>query len=260
MSGRDAQPDLAGARMTLATALAWRAITEIVRRRHPTHASRLLQIHPGSSARGLLQLQLHSKSTGEALPAINFNLGGPPGTWDLGPDGCGSLFALLGPEPGVVIDVIEEAAGLPRFNGTLQASSTEALSLRVVAGLVESRVFDRHAWRTTLGAYGCHAGDVAAEWAAPMGIRFDPPDACGGLAEDALERLSRLVLVHRTADDCPVTSLSGLQGRALLVDLATGRIASAEQGGVALLGDLRQMRRAADGSMQRLLARLVAEF
>ena len=252
--------DPAAARLTIVTALAWRAIAEIVRRRHVTHAFKLLQIHPGTSVRGLLGLQLHSRSGGEALPSIDFNLGGPSGTWktSLGADGC--FLGLLNPEPWMVIDRLEEAVGLPRVHGGLPPSSTEALAVRVVAGLVESRVFDRQGWRTTLGVHGCHAGDVVADWVGPMGVRFDPPDAHDSLAAEAHERLSRLVLIHRTADECPVATLSGLQGRALLVDVATGRIASADPGGVTLLGDLRQMHGAAGGSMARLLAKLAAEF
>jgi len=252
--------DPASARVTLVTALAWRAIAEIVRRRHVTHAFKLLQIHPGSSVRGLLELQLHSRSGGEALPSIDFNLGGPSGTWKTSSGAHGCFLGLLGPEPRTVIDRIEDAVGLPRVHGAVPASSTEALSVRVVAGLVESRVFDRHGWRTTLGVHGCHAGDVAADWTVPMGVRFDPPDAYGSLAAEAYERLSRLVLIHRTADECPVVTLSELQGRALLVDITTGRIAGAGPDGLELRGDLRRMRGAVGGSMTRMLAKLVSEF
>ena len=249
--------DPAFARVTLVTALAWRAIAEIVRRRHATHAFHLLQIHPGISARGLLRLQLDPTSSGEPLPAIDFNLGGPSGTWSTGTGAQGSFLDLLNPEPASVIDHIEAAVGLPRWGGTLPAASVAALAVRVVAGLAESRVFDQHNWRTTLGVYGCHGGDVAADWAGALGVRSSPPDPDGNLARDARERLSRLVLIHRSVDEFPVAKLSGLQGRALIVDIANGRIASVEGDGVDLLGDLLQMRAEAGGSMPRLLARLV---
>lgn len=248
------------ARVTLVTALAWRAIAEIVRRHHSTHVFKLRQTHPGISIRGLLELQLHCTSTGRALPAIDFNLGGPSGTWGTGAGALRSFLALLEPEPGTVIDRIEEAMGLPPFRGMLPASSTEALAVRVVAGLAESRVFDRHGWRTTLGAYGVHNNDVAADWAVPMGVEFDAPGSDRDLTPDAHDRLSRLVLIHRAADECPVSKLSDLEGRGLLVDIATGRIARAERGGVKLLGDLRRMHGATGGSSGRLLAQLVAEF
>lgn len=248
------------ARVTLVTALAWRAIAEIVRRRHATHTFKLRQNHPGSSIRGLLELQLHCTSTGRTLPAIDLNLGGPSGTWNTGAGAQGSFLALLEPDPGTVIDRIEEATGLPPFRGMLPASSTGALAVRVVAGLAESRVFDRHGWRTTLGAHGTHNGDVAADWAAPMGVVFDAAGPDRELTPEARDRLSRLVLIHRAADECPVTTLSGLEGRGLLVDIATGRIASAECGGVTFLGDLRRMHGATGGSIERMLAQLVAEF
>lgn len=250
----------ANARVTLVTALAWRAIAEIARRRHSTHAFGLRQIHPGASIRGLLELQLHCASTGRALPAIDFNLGGPSGTWSTGAGAQGNFLALLEPEPGTVIDRIEEALGLPPFRGMVPASSTEALAVRVVAGLAESRVFDRHGWRTTLGAYGAHSGDVAADWAGSMGVEVDAPGSDCHLTSDAHDRLSRLVMIHRAPDECPVGSLSHLEGRGLLVDIETGRIASAERGGVKLLGELWPMHVATGGSMERLLARLVAEF
>ncbi|NLA67959.1 MAG: hypothetical protein GX856_06910 [Gammaproteobacteria bacterium] len=249
--------DPSGARVTLVTALAWRAIAEIVRRRHATHAFNVLQIHPGISARGLLQLQLHATSRGESLPAIDFSLGGPSGMWSAGSSPQGCFLDLLNPEPASVIDHIEEAVGLPRWRGALPATSVAALSVRVVAGLLESRVFDQHGWRSTLGTYGCHGGDVVADWAGLMGVNPSPPDPDGNLHRDARERLSRLVLIHRSADELPVAKLSGLQGRALIVDIATGRIARVEGGGVEPLGDLLQMRAAAGGSMARLLARLV---
>ncbi|MEN1927661.1 hypothetical protein WCE37_01430 [Luteimonas sp. MJ250] len=252
--------DPAKSRVTLVTALAWRAIVEIVRRRHATHAFKLRQVHPGISIRGLLELQLHCTSTGRALPAIDFNLGGPSGTWSTGSGAQGSFLALLEPEPGSVIDRIEAATGLPPFRGMLPASSTEGLSVRVVAGLAEGRVFDRQGWRTTLGAYGAHNGDAAADWAVPMGVEFDAPGPGRDLTPDAHDRLSRLVLIHRAADECPVANLSDLEGRGLLVDIATGRIASAERDGVNVIGNLRRMHSAVGGSMERLLAQLAAEF
>lgn len=250
----------ASARVTLVTALAWRAIAEIVRRRHVTLGFHLRQIHPGTSIRGLLELRLHYRSTGRALPAIDFNLGGPSGTWKAGAGGQGSLLALLEPEPGSEIDRIEDAVGLPPFRGTLPASSTEALAVRIVAGLVETRVFDRDGWRTTLGAHGTCNGDLAADWLVPMGVGFEAAGADRELAPDDHDRLSRLVLVHRAADECPVITLSGLDGRGVLVDTASGRIAVADRGGVRPLGDLRTLHGAAGGSMARLLGRLLPEF
>ncbi len=260
MADRNPLVDPVRARVTLVAALAWRAIAEIVRRRHATHAFDLLQSHPGASARGLLQLQLHATSGGEPLPAIDFNLGGPSGTWSTGTGAQGCFLDLLKPEPASVIDRIEDALELPRWRDVLPASSAAALSVRIIAGLIESRVFDQHVWRTTLGAYGGHGGDVAADWAERMGVKFRPPGPHGSLGRDARERLSRLVLIHRSADELPVARLCDLQGRALIVEISTGRIASVEGGGVKLLGDLSQMRAAEGGSVARLLARLVVGF
>jgi hypothetical protein len=154
MIDRSSLWDPSSARVTLVTALAWRAIAEIVRRRHATHAFHLVQIHPGMSARGLLQLQLDPKSSGESLPAIDFNLGGPSGTWSTGSGAQGCFLDLLNPDPASVIDHIEGAVGLPRWGGALPVSSVAVLSVRVIAALVESRVFEPNGWRTTLGAHG----------------------------------------------------------------------------------------------------------
>lgn len=260
MAHRDALLDPATARVTLVTALAWRAVAEIVRRRHATHGFTLVQLHPGISARGLLRLQLQPKSGGRPPFAIDFHLGGPSGTWMASTGAEGRFLDLLDPEPASVIDRIENAVGLPRCRGALPPSSVATLSVRVVAGLMESLVFGRHGWRATLGAWSAHDGDVAADWAVPMGVGSEPVDPADGLGRQARERLSRVVLIHRSVNDGPVAHLSNLQERALIVDIETGRIASVAEERVEPLGDVVQMREAADGSMGRLLAELVARL
>jgi len=69
-------------RITVLATLAWRAMTEIVRRRHVTHGFDLLQVHPGISIAGLIELHLRPRDGDQPL-RITFNLGGPyPGTWE----------------------------------------------------------------------------------------------------------------------------------------------------------------------------------
>src|SRR5690606_40601253 len=94
-------------RITAVAALAWRAMTEIVRRRHPGHHFDLLQLHPGISTAGLIRLGLQPRDGGQPL-RVDFHLGGPdPGSWQT-PDGIGGpLLALLGREPVAAIDAIE---------------------------------------------------------------------------------------------------------------------------------------------------------
>jgi hypothetical protein len=102
--------------------------------------------------------------------------------------------------------------------------------------------------------------DVAAHWAAQMSVRKEPPGRDGLSGREPRDRLSQLVLIHRTDDECPLDRLADLQGRALLLDIATGRVAGVEGNHMKPFGELVQLRATAGGSVARLVTRLAAEF
>lgn len=150
------------ARLTLVSALAWRAVAELFRRHRAHHELTVHQDHPGASVRGRLLVTVGSETAGRA-PCLALNLGGGiAGTWQIirrfdaiGTSDASSAqdFAagLLGARPTSIIDEIERAWGLPSRTGVLPPGDASTLTTRVIAALLERRVADIHAWRTTAG-------------------------------------------------------------------------------------------------------------
>lgn len=216
------------ARVTLPCALAWRAMTELVRRHHAGRDLALEQFHPGMSARGAFGLWLEGGQPGSSPIRISFNLSGPSGAWSAGPPEVhGELSDLLLPDPARAIDRIEQAVGLPAAPKPVPPSNQTVLGMRVVAGLLESLVFDRHSWRVTLGAHDHDGNTHAADWVRHLGLEGlrSNPD------RDTLTRLGDCVLLHRTLDDAPVMNQGGLEGAALLIDLRSGVIGRLDAAG-----------------------------
>jgi hypothetical protein len=210
-------------RITALAALTWRAMTEIVRRRHITHDFNLLQVHPGISIAGLIQLHLRARDDGRSLP-ITFNLGGPyPGSWEAADGTRGSLLDLLGRAPVAAIDAIERAAGLPAWPGRrLPASSPAVRGMRRIAAELESRVFQPRPWRTTAALVGW-SPDMICDWHRHFTRPVTQLESSDVTIEDR-ERLSRLILVHEAPDEACVTAQAALRGEGLVVDLATGDV------------------------------------
>ena len=224
-------------RITVPAALAWRAMTEIVRRRHPGHHFDLLQLHPGISTAGLIRLGLQPRDGGLPL-RIDFHLGGPdPGSWQT-PDGIGGpLLALLGREPVAAIDAIERAAGLPPWPGhTLPPSSPGVRAMRRLTAELESRVFQPRPWRTTAAFVGW-SEDLVCDWhrhfTAPV-----VPDACGQVRPEDRQRLSQLILLHEAPDEGCVLHQADLRGEGLVVDLGTGKTGLMTSSGFNLENDV----------------------
>lgn len=219
-----APPGIGDLRITLVAALAWRAMAEIVRRRHVDYRFDLLQVHPGGSVAGLIQLHLQARD-GSPAARLDFNLGGPrPGGWESADGTRGHLLDLLGHCPLDAIDAMERAAGLSAWPGhRLPPSSPGVRAMRRIASELERRVFEPRPWRTTAGLVGW-SEDIVCDWHR----HFLAPvrrDADGVISAGDIQRLSRLVLVHEApAGEC-ATLQSALQGEGLVVDLATGRVA-----------------------------------
>lgn len=210
--------DLAAARVTLVSALVWRAIAEIARRRDATYQIKLSQAHPGISPRGAIYLELNPKGVGLAPAAIWFNLGGPSGTYQNGPsdsDRQHSLLDLLGPDPSAAITEMERYAGLPKVTGPLPPSTATVLSLRLAASMLERRVFLPDPWRITLEAFDTHAGTTVCDWSG----KFTVPSSADRGARSVL-------LVHKAPDDCPQPEQHRLSGAALAIEYALGKLAA----------------------------------
>ncbi|MDH7451678.1 hypothetical protein QF205_01105 [Luteimonas composti] len=211
-------------RITLLAALAWRAMTEIVRRRHVDYRFELLQVHPGVSMAGLLQMHLRARD-GTREAQLDFHLGGwRCGCWEASGGGGGGLLALLGRDPVAAIDAIERGAGLPAWGGKkLPPSSDSVRAMRRVAAELERAVSRPRPWRTTAALVGW-SEDIVCDWHR----HFMPPvqaGAWGAIADQDRQRLSQLILVHEAPDEACVTMQASLPGEGLIVDLGTGRVA-----------------------------------
>lgn len=210
-------------RITLLAALAWRAMTEIVRRRHRDYRFELLQVHPSISMAGLIRLHLQARDGGRDAQ-VDFHLGGSLcGCWEAR-DGSGELLSLLGRGPVAAIDAIERGAGLPVWSGSrLPPSSASVRAMRRVAAELESAVFRPQPWRTTAALVGW-GEDIVCDWHR----HFMPPVQAGEwgtIAADDGQRLSQLILVHEAPDEACVTLQASLPGEGLVVDIGTGKVA-----------------------------------
>lgn len=219
-------------RITLLAALAWRAMAEIVRRRHVDSRFDVLQIHPGISMAGLIELHLHAHD-GRHDVRLCFNLGGPcPGTWQTTDGNGGHLLHLLGPNPVDVIDAIERSAGLPAWPGHRLPPSTPGVrAMRRIAAELEGKVFQPVPWRTTAAFVG-GSPDIVCDWHQHFTAAVEP-DEWGSIGIEDRTRLSQLVLIHAAPGGACVDTRASLEGEGLLVDLATGDVVRMTANGLA---------------------------
>lgn len=242
------------ARVTPACALAWRAMTELVRRHHGGRNIALEQVHPGSSARGAYVLWLRG---GERPIEVSFNIGWPLRTWSAGPPEVGGeLSDPLLPDSVRAIDRTEQAVGLPAAPRPVPPLSQTALGMRLVTGLIEHLVFQRESWRGTLGAYGHHGGTRVADWVRHLGLDGLRPEP----DRDTLDRLGDCVLLHRCPDDGPVMERDTLQGAALLIDLRSGVIGRLDAVGWQKTHQLGISTGFSANVLQLLVAKLIGEL
>ena len=122
---------LGSSRVTLVSALTWRAIAELARRHGQRYEVRLVQFQPGNSMSGVIGLALREPATSRTITSVDFNLGGPSGTYTLQQgEGRVSLAELLGEAPARVIDAIERDVGLPHLEEALPPSTPRSIALR----------------------------------------------------------------------------------------------------------------------------------
>ncbi len=224
--------DFNDARLTLVSALAWRVVAELFRRHRAHHELTMHQDDPGASVRGRLLVTVDLERAGRG-PCLALNLGGGiAGTWQIirrfdaiaaSDVGRRQDFAsgLLGARPASVIDEIERAWGLPSRRGALPPGDASTLTTRVIAALLERRIADSHAWRTTAGTADSAMGALQATW--PVLLADESLGASDALAD-------RFVLLHRTDAEACVYSQSDVADRAWLFDLGRGRVMSVSQG------------------------------
>ena len=245
------------ARVTLPCALAWRAMTELVRRHHAGWGIAIEQFHPGISARGAYALRLRRGSAGTSSIQINFHIGGPSGSWSTGsPEATGSLADLLLPEPARLINDIERAARLPSAPSPVPPSSQVAMGMRLVAGVLETLVFRKESWRTSLGAHGYDGRTAVADWARHLEVGGAEPNPGRVLSE----RHSECVLIHSSPDEQPVMVQAQLKGAALLIDLRTGVIARLDAFGCEKIHQLDIATNVSQNSLQLLVAKLMGRL
>lgn len=257
------------ARIGLVSFLAWRAIAELFRRYHPRYDLRVTEIHPGISVRGVLRLTVGVPTASDS-PTLSFNLGGPSGTYcvdhplttEPGNFAHSSEADFAGPmlarDPAIVVDQIAAAWGLPPAPASLPPSSNTTLAIRVIAGLLERRVFDREPWRTTAGFCGNGAvGDMIPDWLDLLG---ENSAALRRAAEKPVHnvdaRLSRYILVHRAPGENLCLYANDIAGIALAFDLAEATVTELSAEGKGKTVQLRKSYDASGHDLRRLLNQL----
>lgn len=256
-------------RIGLVSFLAWRAIAELFRRYHPRHDLRVTEIHPGISVRGVLRLTVGVPTASDS-PTLSFNLGGPSGTYRVdrpvttGPGGFAQssevdfVGLMLACDPAVVVDEIATAWGLPPAPIPLPPSSNTALAIRVIAGLLERRVFDREPWRTTAGFCGNGAvGDMIPNWLDLLGENSATLRRTAEKPVQNVEaRLSRYILVHRAPGENLCLDTNDIAGIALAFDLAEATVTELSAEGKGNTVQLRKSYDASRHDLRRLLNQL----
>lgn len=245
--------DLSSARVTLVSALVWRAIAELSRRHAGRYQFRLVQFHPGASVRGVIRMELFEPSSQRPATWAEFNLGGPSGTYSVASgEGRTTLAALLGERPSAAIDVIEADLMLPPQTGALRPSSRQAISLRLLASLLERRVFDTTPWRASLAIWDWNGGSRVEPWhSRVLGQDLSTPEGRELTSVDRA-RLSDLVLLHANAPGDGDDAKAFAEMPALAVDLATGQLTVLTTQGERPLGEGRALYRVHGRSMRAL--------
>lgn len=183
---------------------------------------------------------LHDRSSS---CAANFNLGGPSGTYSIGDDfqTNRSLSGLLMEHPEHTIREIERLMQLPHRSGSVPPSTDRVLGLRLVAEMLERRVFDRAPWRASLAAWDWTGGTAISRWHSNLVGEKYASDVDGNLGKDAHARLSDLVLIHRALRDAMVDAPGTIKGSAIAIDLDGGAISQLTPSATTSLGDCRTL-------------------
>lgn len=220
-------------RMTVVSAFAWKVIAELMRRHSHECVIELLEIHPGISVRGCLQLKItpHLHSAG-ASRIVTLNLGGPSGIVSIRHDDHGKLAdefdflgSMLSEDPVVSIDRISRAMNLP-VPSALPPSSTQSLVARLIAEVLGRKVLSRRMLRTSSAWFDASQGSRIATWLRHFG--FDPVEQQRDLDsgaepwESIQSAVTQYVALHDCAPD-ESTLLDHPPGNAVLFDMNSGR-------------------------------------
>jgi hypothetical protein len=250
---------LGGARVTLVSALTWRAIAELARRHGHCQDVRLVQFHPGNSMHGVIGLALREPATSRTVVSVDFNLGGPSGTYTLQQgEGRVSLAELLGEGPARVIDAIETDLGLPHLEGALPPSTPRCIALRLIASLLERLVFEPVAWRASLAVWAWNGESHVEPWHARVPGNTLPVPPGEPLSPEDHDRLSDLVLVHASCLGAGFDANPDRGKRAIAVDLATGHVSLLTAVDTVFLGECWTLYQAQARSMRRMVAAIEA--
>lgn len=246
-------------RVTLVSALAWRAMAEVVRR-HGDHVQlRVVQFHPGFSPDGVLRMELLQPKAPDAARWVEFNLGGPSGSYRTARgEGQATLGALLGGDPVSFIDVLGRDLGVPAPAGPLPSSTPMTIALRLIAGLLERLVFEPVPWRASLGVRGWNGGSHVAPWHSRVLGRTIVAGEWGFLPAVDHDRLTDLVLVH-PSDDASYDPSMHPKSRTIAVDFRTGELFLLRCMQTTLLGRCDDLYDECSRNMRGLVRRIEAE-
>jgi hypothetical protein len=132
----------------LVLSVAWKLLTELVRRHGKTHDLRLLRSHPGTSVAGQLKLLVNPRSEGiHNCTQVALNLGGPVGTFEVYLNGGQTttgdfLMPALAGGLATVLDEVERAMSL-NAPPLLPASTPQMLTMRLVSEMMTATWLDR---------------------------------------------------------------------------------------------------------------------
>lgn len=159
----------------LALPVAWRVLTELVRRHGASNSLRIIQTHPGISVDGQLVLLINPRpETMTTCPQIVLNIGGSSGTFEIrvGDSTTASgdyLWPTLAQGLGYVLQTLEYQMGW-KEPVSLPPSSNQMLTLRLVSELLSGMWLDRNTPGIEFAAFDSSSYCSVMSWSSVLGV------------------------------------------------------------------------------------------
>lgn len=234
-------------------------LTEVWRRDHTTHNLRLLETHPGVSARGQLCL-LVNPFPGQVMDCsrLVLNLGGPTGTFQVLASGQVQaegryLWPFLTENPVLVVDRLERHLGL-HAPASLPASTPQVLIMRLIAELLSAGCLERNELCVETGWMDWAGGVSVRHWAAYFGN--DVRSLQSGLDCGHIEWQSAYLNISALLRIAPIRN-DQLPLVECLMDLDSGQVLIFQQGSTPERVDLPSAYTQANRRIEPLAARLL---
>lgn len=216
---------LTSVRPSVKFALAWRVISELLRRHQAARDLRVSQFFPGLSVWGVLRVTAPHQNSGKPYAGlIDFNVGGAGigGTSVDGRNLTRYSSLLEGMSSAKLVDEIEDAMGWPRTPS--QPATPPSLTARVLARFLQQHMVSPTSYRLSPGGVdnaSSYSGSEPNNWVltSPEGRKVASMERLA-----AVQYVTRFWLLHEDRDQAPVSSWDRDEiGPAIMFNMATGQ-------------------------------------